>query len=177
MALSLVGAFNKKAAAVIFLIFILDSFLPERLIFFWLPHYNDDVSAIPFCFALGGLMAVYKEKIAITVGVPIGFFILLLVFKGWSHEKYLIYTFIFMIAIYASSVPFIVKFKKIPDVSYGVYLWGWPTQQVIDNFFLEIKIFPFFIFSLSISLIMAYISWELIEKRFIEIGRKLSNQF
>lgn len=172
LAFNLVGAFNPKVAILIFAIFVLDTLLPERLIFFWLPKNSFDLSAIPFCFAIGGVLAVYKEKISITISVPIGFFLLCFLFKGWANHIYLVYTFIFMLVTYVASTPVMVNLPRFPDLSYGTYLWGWPVQQTIASKFPEIGFFPFFISSLFISLIMAYISWKFIEKKAIEFGKK-----
>ena len=172
LAFSLVGAFNPKVAGLIFLVFMLDTFLPGRLIFFWLPKNSSDFSAIPFCFALGGFMAVYKEKFSITAFVPVGFFLLCFLFRGWTHTIYLVYTTIFMLVIYLASLPLVINLPKFPDLSYGTYLWGWPIQQMIASKFPEIEFYPFFLSSLFFSLVMAYVSWRFIESKAIETGRK-----
>lgn len=176
LALHMLGAFNRKVAVWIFLAFMLDTFLPERLIFFWLPKNSFDFSAIPFCFALGGLLAIYKEELSITASVPIGFLLLCLLFRGWAHEIYLTYTFIFMLVIYVASMPLIVNLPRIPDLSYGTYLWGWPIQQLIASKFPDICHSTFLISSILITLLMAYMSWRFIERKAIELGRQSINK-
>lgn len=171
LALSLIGAFNKRVAIILFGVILLDTFLPTKFLFFWLPVNSNDFTAIPFCFTLGGLLAVYKEKIAITAAVPLGFFLLLLLFKGWVHGRYLAYTCFFMFSIYVASIPMVAKFKKLPGLSYGVFLWGWPIQQVVSRFTPNIGFYPYVLVCLALSLLMGYVSWILIEKRAIEFGR------
>lgn len=173
LAFNLIGVFNPKVAGLIFAVFMLDTFLPERILFFWLPKNDFNFSAIPFCFAIGGLMAVYKEKISITASTAIGFFLLCILFKDWVHKTYLIYSFIFILVIYIASIPIVVNLPRLPDLSYGTYLWGWPVQQMIASKFPEINFLPFFIFSLFISLIMAYISWQFVENKSIKFGKNV----
>jgi peptidoglycan/LPS O-acetylase OafA/YrhL len=120
---------------------------------------------------LGGLLAVYKEEINITGTLPLGLFLLCFLFKGWSYERYLIYTCLFMSSVYVASKPLVVKFKKMPDLSYGVFLWGWPIQQVVSKFIPGIGFYTNLLVCLTLSLLMAYISWIVIEKRALVFGR------
>lgn len=173
LALSLAGALHKKAGAILFVIILADALLPERLIFFWLPKDVIDFSSIPFCFAVGGIMAIYKDKIRISAALPAGLLLLAYLMKGWSHERYLIYTALFMLVIWLSSTPAFIALK-MPDVSYGLYLWGWPTQQCLAQLFPNIPFYPFVLISLIIATFMAYISWIMVEKRCIAMGRYIS---
>ena len=142
LALSLVGALKKRFAILLFIAIIIDTVLPTKFLFFWLPINSNDLTAIPFCFALGGVLAVYNEKITITASLPLGLFLLFFLFKGWAYQRYLAYTCFFMFSIYIASLPMIVKFKKVHDLSYGVFLWGFPLQQVVSKFIPNIGFYP-----------------------------------
>ncbi|WP_018613328.1 acyltransferase family protein [Segetibacter koreensis] len=58
------------------------------------------------------------------------------------------------------------KFSKRGDYSYGLYLYGWPIQQVV-MYFLAIHLNPFRFFFIAYPLVLAfaYFSWHFIEKR------------
>jgi peptidoglycan/LPS O-acetylase OafA/YrhL len=54
--------------------------------------------------------------------------------------------------------------KSTPDLSYGVYLWHYPLMQILLGSFHLINPVSLFIVGALLSLIMAAISWNLIEK-------------
>ena len=67
-------------------------------------------------------------------------------------------------------------FRRIPDVSYGVFLYGWPTQKLIIASELTRNPELIFAMSLGLSLLAGYASWYLIEKRALAVGRLLGQQ-
>lgn len=66
-------------------------------------------------------------------------------------------------------------FAKKGDLSYGVYLYAFPVQQLVLYFFSPgITLYSFIFISLSITLFIAYFwSWKCIEKPFIDFKRNL----
>lgn len=50
------------------------------------------------------------------------------------------------------------------DLSYGVYLYGWPIQQLVEHFRPNSTAMFNMIWSMLIALAMAFLSWELLEK-------------
>lgn len=83
-----------------------------------------------------------------------------------------------LMSVYLVSLPTVVlwlgrvvkiSLPRFPDLSYGVYLFGWPIQQSVIYYFLVVKgqgITPPLLLLLSsvISLIVAAISWYALEK-------------
>lgn len=70
-----------------------------------------------------------------------------------------------VLSIGMSSWPCVSQIGRIGDLSYGVYLWGFPVQQTVsaiqgrhgnalDNF----------VFALPITLLLGFLSWHLLEK-------------
>ena len=100
VALFLVGFTSRKAATLVIALVLLDAVLPTRLIFWFLPKGNEDFSYLPFCFAVGAGMAIFKDKVQINIGIPIGFAMLFYLFHGGEHERYFFYLTAFTAALY-----------------------------------------------------------------------------
>lgn len=68
---------------------------------------------------------------------------------------------------------------KLPaDVSYGVYLYGWPVSQVIIALCVRqgiaVKPLPLFAATLAVTLVVAYASWRLVEHPCLLLKNALS---
>ncbi|HEY2580491.1 MAG TPA: acyltransferase [Mucilaginibacter sp.] len=62
------------------------------------------------------------------------------------------------------------NFAKRGDYSYGLYLYGWPVQQLIVYFFAK-QIGPnqLFFIAFPIAFLFAYLSWHIVESRFLKM--------
>lgn len=63
--------------------------------------------------------------------------------------------------------------KKIGDISYGVYIYGFVVQQSLLYYF-DLGIYELMFSSLLITMVFAYFSWHLVEKRALKLKPKLS---
>lgn len=61
---------------------------------------------------------------------------------------------------YVPALP-VIKYR---DLSYGVYLYGWPIQQLVEHFRPNSTAMFNMVWSMAIVLALAYLSWELLEK-------------
>ena len=61
----------------------------------------------------------------------------------------------------------IANFHKLPDVSYGVYLYGWPVQKLLLWYVPTMS--PWLLFALScvLALLCGVVSWYAVEKPFL----------
>jgi peptidoglycan/LPS O-acetylase OafA/YrhL len=58
--------------------------------------------------------------------------------------------------------------EKLGDLSYGMYLYGYIVQQYIVSLKISfLNEYSLFLFSLIVSSLIAFVSWNLIEKRFL----------
>lgn len=63
--------------------------------------------------------------------------------------------------------------KSFGDISYGVYLYGWPMQQVARSFFDSPPHWSvIFVGGLSGAAVAGYLSWHLVEKRALRLKGK-----
>ena len=63
--------------------------------------------------------------------------------------------------------------RRMPDVSYGVYLYGWPIQKLVIASGLVHRPAVVFVLSLGLSLLAGFGSWHLVEKRALQISSLL----
>lgn len=66
-------------------------------------------------------------------------------------------------------VPLIAGFDRLPDVSYGTYLYGWPVQKLLLWYLPSISPWVLFPLACIICLTLGVISWHLIEKPFMRL--------
>lgn len=70
-----------------------------------------------------------------------------------------------------SSTPIINKVgKAFGDISYGVYIYGWPIQQILIYTF-DLNAYQLIIPSLLIAFFIGWISWHTIEKRALKLKK------
>jgi peptidoglycan/LPS O-acetylase OafA/YrhL len=63
-------------------------------------------------------------------------------------------------------------FGRRVDLSYGVYLYGWPAGQVIFYFTAQrIGPYPLFFLTMAITLMLAYASWRFVERPALRLLR------
>ncbi len=171
----LCGLMKQRLASVIMIIIMIDSLLPTRIIFPFLQG-NEDYKYLPFCFAAGSFLALNKQKIQISIGVPIGFLALCLLMHGTAFEQAFFYFTIFSSTIFLSTRTIILKLGLPLDVSYGVYLWGWPVQQILVHLFPSLSRTENLLLSMLLSVCMGIISWVFVERSAIEFGKSVARR-
>lgn len=171
------------------LVFIIFFFLKERLksigaflflggaiLILWLnqiylfsEYYLDRLALLSIPFAIGGCFYSLEKywihsKMKGYIAIILLFF---LMFTKVNSEYDIL--FLFLISSFIITVGFSIKDRIISgkfDISYGIYIYAFPIQQVIIN-----KISDDFVFSLILSVIFtlffAFISWHFVERRFI----------
>jgi peptidoglycan/LPS O-acetylase OafA/YrhL len=80
----------------------------------------------------------------------------------------------YLLLFLASVLPFKSISKKYGDLSYGVYIYSWPIQLVLNTFDYNQKVgfVVYFLTSAVLSLGAGYLSWNLVEKRFLQNKHK-----
>ncbi len=172
----LVGLTEKRVATLLIAVVFLDSILPSRILFSFLPQGNEDFSYLPFCFASGAFMAIHKDKIRISIGVPFGFILLFYLLHGTTYARYCFYLITFTGVLYLATCDWVRKIKLPADVSYGVFLWGFPIQQTLVYEFPRMGLLANQIAATILAILCGTASWLLVEKRAIEFGKRLSRR-
>lgn len=159
------------ATAVVGLI-ILDPITGNQLLFTWRPQ-NLSIDTLAPCFAFGVLLALWREKIYVSAAAPLGALVLFLALRQHSHAYYLFYAALFLGILYLCSVPAMVALRLPADVSYGVYLWGWPVQQLLAVYFPELGLGFNKYMAMLLATILGALSWYGVEKPCIRVGQRL----
>jgi len=60
------------------------------------------------------------------------------------------------------------------DLSYGVYLYGWPIQQLVEYFRPGSTAMFNMVWSMALALVMAFLSWELLEKHALRFKTRVT---
>jgi peptidoglycan/LPS O-acetylase OafA/YrhL len=100
--------------------------------------------------------------------------IVLSIFFGYYKisAPFLLPLFILLIATLSTS-PINRIGKKIGDISYGVYIYGFLVQQIIMNY-MTIKPVQLMLISLPLTFILAYLSWHFVEKKMLKYKNIIS---
>lgn len=127
-------------------------------------------SAVPL-YLLGILSYSYRSKIVVR---PYWFFVgvvVFLLFVKFSFFSNLVHICIAVITL-GFTVLNLTWLKKIApqsDFSYGLYIYGYPVEQLLVNYaYPYINGFPLFLLILLITFVLAFLSWNFIEKRALQ---------
>lgn len=90
----------------------------------------------------------------------------------WNYSAYLVYLLSMPPAVLWLGRKLDVPVRHIPDISYGLYLFGWPVQQTIIFLFMinEYTLMPkgLFVVSAFVTTVFACISWYGVEKQVLK---------
>lgn len=130
-----------------------------------------------FCFVVGTLMGIYKEKIRIDKTVVTVLLLVCVLF--WRCSNIIYYLFpaaTAIILLYATSLRPLVGLQLKHDISYGVYLWHWPILEILYTWLNGVNYWLFFGTSAVVVTAVAYASARLVEEPCIKLGRKLGKR-
>jgi peptidoglycan/LPS O-acetylase OafA/YrhL len=68
---------------------------------------------------------------------------------------------------------YFAPFRKLGDCSYGLYIYAYPTQQLISYYSKGIRMVPLFLLAYPCILAVAIVSWKLIEQPLLKLKAKV----
>jgi peptidoglycan/LPS O-acetylase OafA/YrhL len=133
-----------------------------------IPKGQETALRLPLIFFCGSLAWLYRERIPVSLGVIAGILAALplaalafpplykpLLFVGSA------YLFLWTAMAPGLSHP---RFEPPGDISYGVYLYGWPVQQTLQALFPAVSGWTMLPLALAITCGLATLSWLTVEK-------------
>ncbi|WP_233265375.1 acyltransferase family protein [Leifsonia sp. AG29] len=117
-------------------------------------------------FAFGMLFALFPKKIPMDDRLAIGAILVGLAtyaVGGWlAYGQYAFCYFLMWIAVRATKLN---HWEKYGDLSYGIYIFGWPVMTLVAYFGLQkAGWLPYHLVVIVACHLLAFISWHLIEK-------------
>jgi len=128
---------------------------------------------LPACFAFGALLALNKHDVELNLRVMAG----LLLFRGIFHNTPMVSLVFYAALFYGSLVvatwPPLARARMPGDFSYGIYLYGFPLQQLMVDLFPMWNAHRNQAASLAAALLAGACSWYLVERPAMRLGRHL----
>ncbi len=124
-------------------------------------------------FVCGSLLAAFNFEKVKNVGFllfGITAIIISFYFNFFDEIKHVVLS-ITILLIGFIPVPFFSNFGRIGDMSYGIYIYSFPVQQMLMHYF-KLNLYELMIHSTAISIFLGYFSWHLIEKKALSYKNK-----
>ena len=138
--------------------------------YFIAPHYTDSGSIIALlrltsAFSIG-IALWYIPALRRLNWMTVGLAVMLFLAFGWFRFGEAMANIAMAAIIMKFGLPTRVSTTvlKLPDWSYGIYLWHYPVMQVLLAGNPQLNAWQIFFLSLPITLVLAALSWNLVEK-------------
>jgi peptidoglycan/LPS O-acetylase OafA/YrhL len=119
------------------------------------------------CFSLYQPIVPFNGKIALVFAILLG----LLLPHGLATIALATLGAYILFWFAMARIPVLTYFQRAPDVSYGLYLYGWPIQKLLDWYFPTISPWVLLPVALLLSISAGYASWRLVEAPFLNRKR------
>ncbi|HHS9742997.1 TPA: acyltransferase family protein, partial [Raoultella ornithinolytica] len=161
-------------ASLLCLIIIIEPFMPYKGMLFASSD-NNAIYLLAPSFALGALLAINKNSYRTNVYLPFLLFIAQFIFNNEVISSLLMCISMCLLMLHISSLKMVIGLNLKHDISYGVYLWGFPIQQIISQ---NLSVPPIVNITASIllTIAVAFASWFLIEKPSLKLAKKISDK-
>lgn len=137
----------------------------------------DQASRFLVCFFLG--VAAYRLRKVLRLSLPGAIAAVLLLLASWGTEveETIIYVAVGYLTLCVAALPtgFLRQLCARRDISYGLYIYGWPVAQTILLAFPEIGPIGLAMASLSITAMIAALSWQLVEQPALGLRTELAS--
>jgi len=127
-------------------------------------------------FALGAAFYVNREFVPVSGWILSALALLCAAtFGTWAFSPLLALTTGYFALCFAYRTRWFA-FNRLGDYSYGMYLWNWPVQQALAHWFEPESALAMFAASFPIILLLAVISWHVLEKPALALRRRVSQR-
>ena len=172
--------FTKKVLMIIFILIIVValSLLYGNRFY----HFTTDVHIKPAfrflpLFFMGSLFYILKDKLFLSTRLFL-FLVFLIILSNKNAQVYYVlhYLLIGYVILYLAYIPKgkIRYFNRLGDYSYGLYIYAYPVQQSVIALNPGISGLNAFYMSFLITLILAIVSWHLLERKMLTFKNSYS---
>ncbi|MFL5137092.1 MAG: acyltransferase family protein [Microvirga sp.] len=130
---------------------------------------------LPFLFAAGGVLYLWSDRLPVSWIIAASLLAVTWLAAGTPLYKALLFAFESYGVIWLALAPGLSHPALEPhaDLSYGTYLYGWPVQQTLVQLFPGAAALSLLPPAVAISLIVAALSWYLVEKPALSLKARL----
>lgn len=121
-------------------------------------------------FLLGTAIFVFRDRVRIRLELVVALALLAILTRHLP-----VYPQVFALAL-AATVLFLAYMtrplhwlERFGDPSYGIYLWGWPSQQIVAHLMPAAGLVTHVALSLLMAFVLGYASWHLVEKQALRL--------
>ncbi|WUR15616.1 acyltransferase [[Empedobacter] haloabium] len=129
-----------------------------------------DLARLAMCFFCGGSFYLYRERVARWPAGPLTIALVGLALLAALGSRVLAEAalatlggWLLLRAAYAPA-PALAALRRLPDVSYGVYLYGWPVQKLLLWYWPALSPWTLFALAAPLAIALGAASWYLVEK-------------
>ncbi|KGC14321.1 acyltransferase family protein [Burkholderia gladioli] len=178
LGVAMCGLFRSKTAAAIAYSAILIWFMarPDTISVFGLSN-NNDAGRLPSFFAFGVLLALFKDVVRVDAKLIAGLVLIAWLLKDGPAFQYAFYPAFLLAPIWLMTTAPVKAIRLPGDFSYGVYVYGWPTQQVVAALLPDGGPYVNQMIAMPAAILLGALSWYLIEKPAISFGHRIPKLF
>ncbi len=129
-------------------------------------------------FCAGGCFYLFRDLIRYRHSWALAAFAVLLVGLFWKTSAQLVLStagayILFWFAF--ARLPMLQQFGTYSDISYGVYLYGWPAQKLLLWYIPSLSPWGLFVLACGLSFTCGLLSWHLVERPFMHLKTRRSS--
>jgi peptidoglycan/LPS O-acetylase OafA/YrhL len=130
---------------------------------------------LPLIFLSGGLGWLWRDRLRLSgVGVALAFAAVLILSPTPLYKAALYLATSYAMLALALAPEFTQRRTEPPgDVSYGVYLYGWPVQQALVQLFPAAGAWTLLLPAIALTVLISIVSWLLVEKPALSLKKRL----
>ena len=140
------------------------------------PLPSGEVGMAIWAFSFGVVMALFQDRIKIGLPLVLVSAVIAIVLSESLLREVTFILAISALFLYLSTRSLLVKLNLPGDYSYGVYLYGWPIQQVLVFYKFSESTLANQIATMIIAMAVGAVSWHIIEKPTLLLGKEWSGK-
>lgn len=139
------------------------------------PKSVETMLRLPLIFYTGGLIYLWRERLPLSLAGLAVAMVLTALLSATPVYKAALYVVTAWGVLVLAMAPVLTGWRSEPpaDLSYGVYLYGWPIQQSFVALFPTAAALTLFLPSLAVTVLVAAASWYWVEKPALGLKRRL----
>lgn len=130
---------------------------------------------LPLIFMTAGLVYLWRERIPLSLPGLVAAVAVVVLLSPTPLYNAALYIVTAWGTLVLARAPALTRHSTEPpaDLSYGIYLYGWPVQQVFFALFPGAAMLIAFWPALAVTALVAWLSWHLVEKPAMGLKRRL----